>query len=253
MFDHNKQIFLLHTKGSFTEHPISIPPISIAGSPEFHPECLVSPTCEFPGSVIRPLRDALHFDGVAPKPSGVKASSYQLAYHVYSLQGLCLLGSCLPHKSPRSCGNRHYCRSHRRGQQEQCICNQTGVSHQGRLKGFYHKLHTASGTDPRGCTSSRGRNRTRARGRRRWCWPGHGRLSNPAPCCRRIELLARHRRSSLHPQEAKFLASSSRRSEQLQRQLATKTTEPQPSFFLSLSGSIEERNCVDTFIHARNW
>ena len=35
---------------------------------------------------------------------------------------LCLLGSCLPHKSPRSCGIRQYCSSHRQGQQERCIC-----------------------------------------------------------------------------------------------------------------------------------
>merc|ERR1719264_2213231 len=50
-----------------------------------------------------------------------------------SCRTLCLPGSCLPHKSPRSCGTRRSCSSRRRGQQERCICNQTGVSHPGSL------------------------------------------------------------------------------------------------------------------------
>merc|ERR1719264_9572 len=75
-----------------------------------------------------------------------------------SCRTLCLPGSCLPHRSPRSCGNRRSCSSHRRGQQERCICNQTGVFHPGSLKGLYCKLRTASDTDPRDCTPSTGRN-----------------------------------------------------------------------------------------------
>merc|ERR1719264_987369 len=50
-----------------------------------------------------------------------------------SCRTLCLPGSCLLHKSPRSCGNRRSCSSRRQGQQERCICNQTGVFHPGSL------------------------------------------------------------------------------------------------------------------------
>ena len=47
------------------------------------------PICEFPGSVIRPLPDALLLDVRASKPSIVQASSHQLVYHVV-LNGICV-------------------------------------------------------------------------------------------------------------------------------------------------------------------
>ena len=45
--------------------------------------------CEFPGSVIRPLPDALLLDVVASKPSGAQTSSFQLVYHIV-LNGICV-------------------------------------------------------------------------------------------------------------------------------------------------------------------
>ena len=47
------------------------------------------PICEFPGSVIRPLPDALLLDVRASKPSIVQASSHQLVYHIV-LNGICV-------------------------------------------------------------------------------------------------------------------------------------------------------------------
>ena len=47
------------------------------------------PICEFPGSVIRPLPDALLLDVRASKPSIVQASLFQLVYHVV-LNGICV-------------------------------------------------------------------------------------------------------------------------------------------------------------------
>ena len=45
--------------------------------------------CEFPGSVIRPLPDALLLDVVASKPSGAQTSSFQLVYHIV-FNGICV-------------------------------------------------------------------------------------------------------------------------------------------------------------------
>ena len=49
----------------------------------------LSPKCEFPSSVIRPLPDALLRDVVSSKPSKVYASSFQLVHHI-ALNGICV-------------------------------------------------------------------------------------------------------------------------------------------------------------------
>merc|ERR1719264_777336 len=41
--------------------------------------------------------------------------------------------SCRTLCLPGSCGNRRSCSSHRQGQPERCICNQTGAVHPGSL------------------------------------------------------------------------------------------------------------------------